>query len=47
MTDEEKKAIASEYLYSLDTGNDFFHLLDKDAEVFFPRVRCCQRGERV
>jgi ketosteroid isomerase-like protein len=37
MTDEEKKAIASEYLHSLDTGDDFFHLFAKDAEVFFPR----------
>ncbi len=37
MTDEEKKLIASEYLHSLDTGNDFFHLFAEDAEVFFPR----------
>jgi hypothetical protein len=37
MTDEEKKSIASKYLKSLDTGEDFFHLFAEDAEVFFPR----------
>lgn len=37
MTNEERKAIASEYLHSLDTSDDFFHLLAENAEVFFPR----------
>jgi ketosteroid isomerase-like protein len=37
MRNEERKSIASEYLHSLDTGDDFFHLLAEDAEVFFPR----------
>ncbi len=36
MTDDERKSIASEYLKALDTGKEFFHLLDEDAEVFFP-----------
>lgn len=37
MTDRERKSIASEYLHKLDTGDDFFHLFAKGAEVFFPR----------
>jgi len=38
MTDDERKSIASEYLKALDTGKEFFHLLDEDAEVFFPTL---------
>jgi ketosteroid isomerase-like protein len=36
MTDEERKSIAWEYLKALDTGKEFLHLFDEDAEVFFP-----------
>lgn len=44
MTDEERKSVASEYLKGLDTGKDIFHLFDKDAEVFFPKLGSCKRG---
>lgn len=36
MTDYERKSLASEYLKALDTGKEFLHLFDEDAEVFFP-----------
>ena len=46
MIGEERKAIASEYLHSLDTGDDFFHLFAEDAEVFFPRSGVAKGRER-
>ena len=45
MTDQERKAVASDYLKALDTGKEFFHLFDEDAEVFFPNWGVA-RGEQ-
>ncbi|MGF6754575.1 nuclear transport factor 2 family protein [Paraburkholderia sp. GAS42] len=37
MTDEQRKAIALEYLRRLDRGQSVFDLFDDHAEVFFPK----------
>lgn len=37
MTDEERKAIALEYLKRLDRGADFFDLFDDNAQLYFPK----------
>jgi len=37
MSDEQRKAIALEYLRRLDRGEAFFDLLDDYAQVYFPK----------
>ncbi|MGH3435864.1 MAG: hypothetical protein ACRDRN_05290 [Sciscionella sp.] len=37
MTDEQRKAIALEYLKRLDRGEDFFDLFADDAQMYFPK----------
>lgn len=37
MTDEQRKAVALEYLKRLDRGEAFFELFDDHAEVYFPK----------
>jgi ketosteroid isomerase-like protein len=37
MTDEQRKAIALDYLRRLDRGQSVFDLFDDHAEVFFPK----------
>jgi len=37
MTDEQRKAVAFEYLKRLDRGEGFFDLFDDNAEVYFPK----------
>lgn len=37
MTDEQRKAIALEYLRRMDRGDNFLELFDDHAEVFFPK----------
>lgn len=37
MADEQRKAIALEYLKRLDRGENFFDLFDDHAEVYFPK----------
>ena len=37
MTDEQRKAIALEYLKRLDRGESFFELFDDHAQVYFPK----------
>ena len=37
MTDEERKAVALEYLKRLDRGENIFELFDDDAQVYFPK----------
>lgn len=37
MTDEQRKAIALEYLRRLDRGEPFFDLFDDYAQVYFPK----------
>ena len=37
MSDEQRKAIALEYLRRLDRGEPFFDLFDDRAEVYFPK----------
>ena len=37
MTDEQRKAIALEYLKRLDRGQDFFDLFDDHAQMYFPK----------
>jgi translation initiation factor IF-1 len=37
MTDEQRKAIAFEYLKRLDRGQSVFDLFDDHAEVYFPK----------
>jgi ketosteroid isomerase-like protein len=37
MTDEQRRAIALEYLRRLDSKRDFFELFDDYAQVFFPK----------
>jgi SnoaL-like protein len=37
MTDEQRKAIALEYLKRLDRGQSFFELFDDHAQVYFPK----------
>lgn len=36
--DEERKAIALEYLKRLDRGEDFFDLFDQNIEFYFPKI---------
>lgn len=38
MTDEQRKAVALEYLKRLDRGEAFFELFDDHAEVYFPEM---------
>jgi len=38
MTDEERKAVALEYLKRLDRGEDFFDLFDEHVQFFFPKI---------
>jgi hypothetical protein len=37
MTDEQRKALALEYLKRLDRGESFFELFDDHAQVYFPK----------
>jgi ketosteroid isomerase-like protein len=37
MTDEQRKAVALEYLKRLDRGEDFFDLFADDAQLYFPK----------
>lgn len=37
MTDEQRKAVALEYLKRLDRGEDFFDLFADDAQMYFPK----------
>lgn len=37
MTDEQRKAVALEYLKRLDTGGDIFELFADHAQVYFPK----------
>src|SRR4051794_19511104 len=37
MTDEQRKAVALEYLKRLDRGESMFDLCDDHAEVYFPK----------
>jgi translation initiation factor IF-1 len=37
MADEQRKAVALEYLKRLDRGENFFDLFDDHAEVYFPK----------
>ncbi|MFC3111308.1 nuclear transport factor 2 family protein [Undibacterium arcticum] len=37
MTDEQRKAVAFEYLKRLDRGEGVFDLFDDNAEVYFPK----------
>jgi len=37
MTDDQRKAVAVEYLRRLDSRISFFDLFDDDAEVYFPK----------
>jgi len=37
MADEQRKAIALEYLKRLDRGEDFFELFDDNAQLYFPK----------
>ena len=37
MTDEQRKAVALEYLRRMDRGDNFLELFDDHAEVFFPK----------
>jgi hypothetical protein len=37
MTDEQRKAVALEYLKRLDRGDDFFALFADDVQVYFPK----------
>jgi hypothetical protein len=37
MSDEQRRAIAPEYLPRLDRGEFFFDLFDDHAEVYFPK----------
>jgi ketosteroid isomerase-like protein len=37
MSDEQRRAIALEYLRRLDRGDSFFDLFDDHAEVYFPK----------
>lgn len=37
MTDEQRKAVALEYLKRLDRGEDFFDLFDDNAQMYFPK----------
>jgi hypothetical protein len=37
MTDEQRKAVALEYLKRLDRGESFFELFDDHAQVYFPK----------
>lgn len=37
MTDEQRKALALEYLKRLDRGQSFFELFDDHAQVYFPK----------
>jgi len=37
MTDEQRKAVALEYLKSLDRGENIFELFADDAQVYFPK----------
>lgn len=38
MTDEQRKAVALEYLKRLDRGGDFFELFDEHVQFYFPKV---------
>ena len=37
MTDEQRKAVALDYLKRLDTGGDILELFAHDAQVYFPK----------
>lgn len=37
MSDEQRKAVALEYLKRLDRGQDFFELFDDNAQLYFPK----------
>ena len=37
MSDEQRKAVALEYLLRLDRGGDFLSLFDDNARVYFPK----------
>jgi hypothetical protein len=37
MTDEQRKAIAQEYLIRVDQGRDFLSMFDDHARVYFPK----------
>jgi ketosteroid isomerase-like protein len=37
MTDEQRKAVAAEYLKRMDRGDNFLELFDDNAQVYFPK----------
>ncbi len=38
MTEQQRKAIALEYLKRLDRGDDFFDLFDENVQFYFPKI---------
>jgi Ketosteroid isomerase-related protein len=47
MTDEQRKAVALEYLKRLDRGEDFFDLFDENAQLYFPKCPLANGIEEI